>query len=162
MKLIIGRHGDAEPTSPTGLDRDRSLTEKGKSDIEKMGEFIFKSSLKVSHIFHSPYKRTTETAEIFAKNLQFDRTPMPADELLPSNDYTEIFPQLSKFTNSDTILLIGHNPDVSYFAARLIRDVSISRSFVFSTGTTIAINIPKENFSFGQLIWMISPDFLKS
>ncbi|HMV41468.1 MAG TPA: phosphohistidine phosphatase SixA, partial [Leptospiraceae bacterium] len=109
-----------------------------------------------------PYKRTTETAEIFASKLSFQGTPIPADELLPSNNYSEILTHFSKFTNSDTVLIIGHNPDVSFFASRLIKDESIARSFVFSTGTTIAINTPKENFAYGQLIWMISPDFLKT
>lgn len=162
MKLIIARHGEAESSSATGLDKDRRLTSKGRSDIEKMANFIFQSPLKVTQIFHSPYIRTNETANIFSEKVQFQGSPTPANELLPANDYTDLFPKLGQFSNSDTILIVGHNPDVSFFAARLIRDESISRSFVFSPGTTIAINIAKENFLLGQIIWAISPEFLKS
>jgi phosphohistidine phosphatase len=162
MKLIIGRHGEAESSSATGLDKDRRLTEKGRLDLEKMADFIYHGPLRVSQIFHSPYQRTTETANIFAEKLQFRGVITPANELLPSNDCTDLFPRLSQLSNSDTVMLIGHNPDVSFFAARLIRDESISRSLVFSPGTTVAINIAKENFLMGQIIWMISPEFLKS
>jgi phosphohistidine phosphatase len=100
--------------------------------------------------------------EIFSEKLQFKGITTSANELLPANDYADLFPKLNQLSNSDTVMLIGHNPDVSFFAARLIRDESISRSFVFSPGTTIAINIAKENFLLGQIIWAISPEFLKS
>jgi phosphohistidine phosphatase len=162
MKLIIARHGEAESSSATGQDRDRRLTEKGKLDLERMADFIYHSPLRVTQIFHSPYVRTTETAEIFSEKLQFKGITTSANELLPANDYADLFPKLNQLSNSDTVMLIGHNPDVSFFAARLIRDESISRSFVFSPGTTIAINIAKENFLLGQIIWAISPEFLKS
>ena len=39
MKLIIGRHGEAESFSATGLDRDRKLTENGKTDLVKMANY---------------------------------------------------------------------------------------------------------------------------
>ncbi|MBK6608983.1 MAG: phosphohistidine phosphatase SixA [Leptospiraceae bacterium] len=162
MKLIIARHGEAESFSATGLDRDRKLTENGKTDLVKMANFIYNSPLRVTQILYSPYLRTQETADIYSSTLQFKGVATPADELLPSNDYSDLLPKLNQLSNSDTVLLIGHNPDVSFFAARLIRDESISRSLVFSPGSTIAINIAKENFLMGQIIWMISPEFLKT
>ncbi|MBP7282300.1 MAG: phosphohistidine phosphatase SixA [Leptospiraceae bacterium] len=162
MKLIIGRHGEAESNSLTGLDKDRRLTEKGRADIARMADFILNTPLKVTQIFHSPYIRTNETAEIYSEILQFQGSLNPANSLLPSTDYTDLIPTLSKFSNSDTVLIIGHNPDVSFFAAKLIQDESLSRTFGFTPGTTVAINIAKENFLRGQLIWMISPEFLKS
>ncbi|MBK8396575.1 MAG: phosphohistidine phosphatase SixA [Leptospiraceae bacterium] len=162
MKLIIGRHGEAEQDSPTGSDKDRRLTEKGKVDIACMANFIHKSPLRVTQIFYSPFARTTETAEIYSEIIQFKGTTIPSNILLPGNDYSDLFPILNKLTNSDTVLLIGHNPDVSFFTGRLILNEALSRSFLFSPGSTVAINIAKENFLNGQLIWMISPEFLKS
>jgi len=162
MKLIIGRHGEAEQHSATGLDKDRKLTEKGIADIGKMADFIFHSPLRVTQIFHSPYIRTNETAEIFSEKIRFKGIVNPVNELLPGADYSDLLPKLNQFTNSDTILIIGHNPDVSFFAGKLIRDESFANVFGFSPGTTVAINIAKENFLRGQLIWMISPEFLKT
>lgn len=163
MKLIIVRHGEAEKNSNSGLDRDRVLTEKGKSDINKMSNFFLRSPLKVGHIFHSPFKRTEMTAEIFSKKLSVSDV-QPSDKLLPTENYLEICHDFDKFTNSDTVMIIGHSPDVSFLAAKLISPSNClsacSPSFVFSPGTTVALNIAKENFIKGQIIWIISPDYL--
>ncbi|MCC6276058.1 MAG: phosphohistidine phosphatase SixA [Leptospiraceae bacterium] len=163
MKIIIARHGEAERDSSTGLDKDRILTEKGIADIKKMADFIRESPLKVSHIYYSPYKRTEMTADIFAQELGVTDV-LPSDRLLPSENYLEICHDLDHFSNSETILLIGHSPDVSYFSSKLISPSNClsacSPSFVFSPGTTVAMNIAKENFMKGQIIWIISPEYL--
>jgi len=158
MKLIIARHGEAEKNSPTGQDRDRSLTDSGRKDIRKMGRYIKSTLLKVSHVYHSPYMRATQTAEIFSQELDSKLELVPTDKLAPSSNYFDLLPDLSQFTNSATVLLIGHNPDVSYFVAKLLKYESNHSCFVFSPGTTVAINIAKENFSNGQIIWIVSPD----
>ncbi|MBE7413100.1 MAG: phosphohistidine phosphatase SixA [Leptospiraceae bacterium] len=163
MKMIIVRHGEAEKDSPTGRDKDRVLTEKGVHDIKKMAEFIKKTPLKINYIFYSPYKRTEMTAEIFAN--EFGVTQIqPSDKLLPSEDYGEICNDLNHFSNSDTVLIVGHSPDVSYFCSKLIGTGSCSSScfpaFAFSPGTSVAMNIAKENFIKGQIIWILSPDYI--
>lgn len=161
MKLIISRHGDAELLSNSGRDRDRKLSEQGKKEIELMSNFISNTSLKPNQIFHSPFQRTIETAEIYAKCLNLKNEVISSDYLLPESMYVDILGELSKFQNSDTILLVGHNPNVSYFISKLLSDYDLSRSVPFLTGTTVAINIPKETFTRGQILWFISPDFLK-
>ncbi len=162
MKLIISRHGESETMSMTGKDRDRKLTETGISEISMMAKFIRASFLKPKCIIHSPYLRTTETAEIYAKGLSLENNFFSSDSLAPDSEYEKIFPELEAFDNSDTILLVGHNPNVSYFAATLIENPNLSRSFQFATGATLALNIPKETFRRGQILWMISPDLLKA
>ncbi|MCE9501179.1 MAG: phosphohistidine phosphatase SixA [Leptospira sp.] len=158
MKLIIARHGEADKDSPTGQDKDRSLTGKGREDIRKMAGFISSTHLQVSHIYHSPYLRTMQTAEIFSQELHTNAESVASEKLAPSMNYSDILPELSRLTNSATVLLIGHNPDVSYFVAKLLKYESNHSCFVFSPGTTVAINIAKENFSNGQIIWIVSPD----
>ncbi|MEM7183469.1 MAG: phosphohistidine phosphatase SixA [Spirochaetota bacterium] len=161
MKLIIARHGEAESFSSSGYDKDRSLTSKGESDIAKIGQFIANSPLTINRIFHSPYLRTRQTAEIICKQQENQELFAESSPLLtPSCDYVNFLPQLSGSSNSACVLIVGHNPDVSFFAARLIKDSSLQTALIFQPGTTIAINVAKEKFSQGQLIWCISPDFL--
>jgi phosphohistidine phosphatase len=158
MKLIIARHGEAEASSKSGYDKDRSLTEKGKKDIEKMAIFLKTSSINVAHIYHSDYLRTTQTAEIYASHLGSQIEIIPSNELTPEGNCMDILPQLKKFNNSEGILLVSHNPGVSYFAAKLIFGEGLSQSFPFLPGTTMALNIPREKFINGQIIWMLSPN----
>ncbi len=161
MKLIISRHGDAESISSSGRDRDRKLSSQGKDEIKKMAKFISETSLIPTAIFHSPFTRTTETAELYGKVLKFKKEIIATDNLLPESMYVDIFSEFNRFQNSDTILIVGHNPNVSYFVSKLLSDYDLSRSVPFLTGTTVAINIPIETLTRGQILWFISPDFLK-
>lgn len=159
MKLILARHGEAEDVSPTGKDRDRELTPKGKEDIHKMGRFIQLSSLKVKYIYHSPYLRTRQTAEIFAEELKIELLE-PCDELAPGKSCEDIIHKIKNFSNSEALLIVSHNPGIAHFAAYLIQDDALAPHLPFRPGTTIAINVARERFQKGQIIWMISPDDL--
>ncbi|MCB1178253.1 MAG: phosphohistidine phosphatase SixA [Leptospiraceae bacterium] len=162
MKIILARHGEAEYNSPTGYDKDRHLTDTGVLDIRKMASFIKVSSLKVQHILHSPYTRTRETAEIYAEELGISEVLESCDELAPENDCSDLLCKLKPFSNSETFLLVSHNPGISHFAAQLIQEDSLFQNLPFSPGTTLAINIAREFFRKGQIIWMISPNDLNS
>lgn len=48
MKLYLVRHGESETT---GSDDERSLSTKGKEDIERLSNFISHLKLQVSHVF---------------------------------------------------------------------------------------------------------------
>jgi phosphohistidine phosphatase len=162
MKLILARHGEAEHFSESGRDRDRKLTKEGRDDIRKVGRFIKLSSLRVKHIYHSPYERTKETAEIFSEELGLTSVLVPCEELAPENECENLLVRIKDYTNSDTILIVSHNPGISHFAAQLIQGDHLFPSLPFLPGTTLALNVPREYFQRGQIMWMISPHDLNS
>lgn len=162
MKLILARHGEAENNSETGRDRDRKLTQQGREDIQKMGFFIKNSSLHVKHVFHSPYKRTTETGEIFAEIFGIPNEVSACDELAPESECENLLVKIKDYSNSDTILLVSHNPGIAQFAAQLIQNDALFPNLPFQPGTTLAINVARERFQRGQVIWMLSPSDLSS
>jgi phosphohistidine phosphatase len=157
MKIIISRHGESEDFSSTGRDFDRKLTPRGKEEIIKMANFIKGSSLNVQHIYYSPYLRTKETANIYSEILNIKDSLELCDELAPNNDCMNLIYRIKDFSNSETILIISHNPGIALFASKLIKDESLYNCLQFSPGTTIAINIAKERFNSGQILWMLSP-----
>ncbi|TGN17068.1 phosphohistidine phosphatase SixA [Leptospira idonii] len=160
MKIILVRHGEAEDPASSKSDQSRTLTEKGIRDIHKIGRFINKSSLKVSQVYYSPYIRTRLTAEILSEEIQFQGSPVPSDELAAGAGCTNILSDLVSLTNSDTVLLVGHNPDITDFAAKLLGNTCAAQNLVFQPGSTIAINVAREKFAHGQIIWALSPDLL--
>ena len=160
MKLIISRHAEAENDSPTGSDKDRKLTEKGKNDIIKMSNFIKNTPVSVNRIFFSPYLRTRLTADAYAENLGVGTPTESFDCLAPGNICSNITHDLSRLSNSDTVLIVAHNPEVSYFTSALLGIENIEESLIFSPGTTACILIPRETFQKGKLLWFVSPDFL--
>lgn len=160
MKIILVRHGEAENASGTISDSQRDLTDKGVSDIHKIGKFIKNSSLAVKQVYYSPYTRTKHTAEILSEELKYSCEMVPSDDLLAGKGCTDIISCLVNFTNSDTVLLVGHNPDITFFAAKLLGNSSAAANLIFQPGSTIAINVAREKFAHGQIIWAISPDNL--
>ncbi len=158
MKIILVRHGEAESVSPEG-DRNRKLTTKGIEDIHKIGAFIRNANLRIAQIYYSPYLRTKHTADILAEELHLEDHTIAADELCAGRDCSELLPDLCSYTNSDAIILVGHNPDIAYFLSKLLGQ-SCETNLIFSPGTTVAVNVPKEKFSQGQILWVVSPDFL--
>ncbi|XDD50651.1 phosphohistidine phosphatase SixA [Leptospira sp. WS92.C1] len=159
MKIIIARHGEAEPISPDGTDRSRPLTIKGENDIHKMARF-FQVGFKVTKIFHSPYLRTTHTAKIYTDILHPEQETESLNDLEAGQDMSRVCPLIQGLSNSDTILLVGHSPDVSVFAEKLLGIGGVGKSFLFSPGAALAVNVPREKFHDGQIIWFVCPEFL--
>jgi len=160
MKIIISRHGEAEAKSRSGKDEDRALTPQGIDDINKMSNFIINSPVKVNRIFYSPYLRTKMTADTYAKALNVKHPAESYDCLAPGNYCNDIISDLTQFSNSDTILIVTHVPEVSQFTATLLGMENNLDSMIFSPGTTACILIPKETFKKGKLIWFVSPDMI--
>jgi phosphohistidine phosphatase len=160
MKIILVRHGEAEDAALAKSDHSRVLTQKGISDIHKIGKFILHSPLKVSQVFYSPYTRTRLTAEILSEEIAFVGEPVSSEVLAAGAKCSDMISCLTSLSNSDTVLLVAHNPDISFFAAQLLGNSFTSENLNFLPGTTIAINVARERFAHGQIIWAISPDML--
>lgn len=160
MKVILVRHGEAEEASVSGSDQNRALTAKGQSDVRKVGRFIRGSQLNVTHVFHSPYLRTRVTASILSEEIQFLGQAISSEELSAGSSCDTIITCLQNLTNSDTVVLVGHNPDITFFAAQLLGNHSYSENLIFQPGSSVAINVAREKLARGQLLWAISPDLI--
>lgn len=160
MKIILVRHGEAEDPASAKSDQSRTLTEKGVRDIHKIGKFIHNSPLKVSRVFYSPYIRTKLTAEILSEEIEFTGEPKSYQELAAGAQCSDFLSCLVSLNNSDTVLLVGHNPDITTFAAQLLGNSSTAENLIFLPGSTVAINVARERFANGQIIWALSPDML--
>jgi phosphohistidine phosphatase SixA len=103
MDVLLLRHGKAGKRKEyTGNDRFRPLTDEGIQDLI---------------LIASPLTRASQTAEIVAKELHVHRAPDTWDELSPGNDPQAVLMRLEKVPAVGTIILVGHEPDLSAFGA---------------------------------------------
>jgi phosphohistidine phosphatase len=118
LPLYFLRHADAEP-SAAGGDSKRALTMKGIAQAKRVAEFCSRSGIAPAAILHSPFRRTTETAEIVGKHLGIRLTPA---KFLASGMRPEAaFDELNARRKSDgALLLVGHEPDFSELIGELI------------------------------------------
>jgi len=112
-KLLIFRHGEAAPGSP---DFDRPLTEKGRSDIKRLGIKLAELAPELSSnqitLFSSSAIRTTETTQLLLSGLNnknitvnFIKEGYLADPATWMKNIESI--------STRTCIIVGHNPGIS-------------------------------------------------
>ena len=115
-QLYIVRHAEAEPKKTT--DEKRCLTPKGERQATKIGRFCAKQEFAVGPIFSSPLVRAVQTAELLAKPL--DAKVQISRELAAGMTPARLRAFLREQHAFDTLLVVGHEPDLSQAAADLL------------------------------------------
>jgi len=115
INLIVLRHGEALNTSPDQL---RALTVRGRQQIKNQCEWLVDSGFKADCLLHSPYLRTTETAQIAADC--FSDATIIEEALITPDGHPEVIAELLPNLKFSNILLISHMPLVSYLTSTLV------------------------------------------
>ncbi|PCJ57597.1 MAG: hypothetical protein COA79_15235 [Planctomycetota bacterium] len=164
MKLLFARHGDSLNIGQGGITRDheRILSTSGKKEISQIARGLKSNNIVPSVIFSSPFKRTIETSNIFAKEFGTDTSVEVAEAIQSGaryDDYIEVIEEFSLWEKyqDQTIMFVGHAPDVGR-----VCDVFASiKGLYFNTGTVAQIELPIKG-SMGTLIGYWTPDLFLS
>lgn len=114
VDLFLLRHGIAEERRH-GLDHpDRPLTLRGRQRTEAVVKHLAQRGVRAERLISSPYRRALETANL-AHRAGLAPSPEVADWLVPGGDHLGLFPFPER-----SVLLVGHEPDLSSLAADLI------------------------------------------
>jgi len=116
MDLFLLRHADALEQAPTDLAR--PLSNKGLQQAQKLARFFTAAQLKPAQILCSPAVRTLQTARAIANALSLP--VLPCEWALPGMHPDDAIDGLKSFRNSGPVLLVGHQPDIALFAAKLL------------------------------------------
>ena len=162
-ELYIMRHGIAVDRGAAGFSDDskRPLTPDGKKKMKDLMAGLVKAGFDLDWIVTSPLVRARETADIVADELG-SRIPRDScDALRPGGSPETLITYLAKQASRKRVLVVGHEPDLSALAARLIgagRHANLS----FKKGGCCLITFlefpPK---SPGQLVWWLTPKLMR-
>jgi len=117
MKLVIARHGKAEPDSPTGRDADRRLTPRGEQQALWLGRSLLAQGFEDALILASHAERARRTAEIIGDVLGIQ--PHLTPHLMIGRSASEAIEVIESNGSADRLILVGHNPTVSELAGIL-------------------------------------------
>ena len=120
MKIVILRHGEAAHAIP---DRDRSLTEYGRRQIESQYQWLKEQNFQPELILHSPYKRTVETASL--AEAYFPNVEMQVEPLITPDGNPEMIAQLVPALEKQQVLIVSHMPMVSYLTKTFLPELDI-------------------------------------
>ena len=115
MDLYLVRHGDAVSAVENPQ---RPLSSAGRRRVEQTARLALERKIQVSRIYHSGILRAQETAEILAEHIMPVSGIAPLSGLLPEDDPAMVKAEIDSAT--DSILLVGHLPFLSRFAALLV------------------------------------------
>ncbi|MEI8293333.1 MAG: phosphohistidine phosphatase SixA [bacterium] len=109
MTIYFLRHAEAEDHAAS--DFDRKLTPKGLQQAEKVGKFCAAHGLVPVAILSSPVTRARQTAELVASALGMEVAL--ADWLACGMETSTLLERLAPHAGSDSVLVVGHEPDFS-------------------------------------------------
>lgn len=116
--LIIWRHAEAEVQSDSGHDSDRALTKRGRKDAAKIAKWLYKHLPEHAELLCSPARRCLQTAHALHDLNQMEIKI--ADCLSLDSDVTSLMQALDNQDNTQTVVLVGHQPNLGLFISRLL------------------------------------------
>lgn len=151
MHLFLVQHGE---TTSEDIDPSRPLTEKGRTDVSKVADFMERSGVKAEEIWHSDKLRAKQTAEIIAKILGTGK--IIEKEGLAPNDPIAKYVEIVNGSSKD-LMIIGHLPFLAKLSSSLLAGSGSGGIINFKQG--IVVCLEKCDYTWG-VAWMVGPELV--
>ena len=137
--LYLVRHAIAEERGPEYPDDSkRPLTARGIARFRKVARGFASDRPGIDLILTSPFERARHTANILAEALPGHPKVVETEALTPEAEFADLVGELSAHAGREAIALVGHDPSISEFAARL---VGAKGSVEFKKGVVARIDV---------------------
>lgn len=154
MELFLMRHADA--VSGRGDDFVRELSDKGRKQAEKMGDWLKTIGVLPIHLIASPYPRAVETANIVAARLGEGASLATDERLAPGMTPDVGCAVVHEFGSPERkLMLVGHSPDLGRLACRLLgaKETGID----MKKAAVACFEVTVSGFGGSSLEWLITP-----
>ena len=138
-RLILTRHAKSAWDDPAMTDHDRPLNERGQAAAADLGQWLASRGYVPDEVFCSDAERTRKTWSGIAPALP----GTPILELKPALYHAgaDVMLAVLRHGKGDTVMMIGHNPGIADFAARLVAHAPINPEFArYPTGATLVVD----------------------
>ncbi len=161
MRLYLLRHAEADDTFP---DPQRRLTDQGRQTAARLGAFMRRTGCTdIQAVIHSPYRRAVETARLCVEALGTSPSLNVGPWLTPEDEIDEAVTLASNARSS--LLIVGHNPHLSFLAARLLTSSDTGLALHLEKGSLVCleplpVTSPKSReHEYWALRWALPPGF---
>jgi phosphohistidine phosphatase len=138
-RLILTRHAKSAWDDPSMADHDRPLNERGQAAAADLGQWLASRGYVPGEVLCSDALRTTQTWNGIAPALP----GTPILHLKPALYHAgaDVMLAVLQHGASDTVMMIGHNPGIAEFAARLVASPPMNPEFHrYPTGATLVVD----------------------
>jgi len=154
MHAYLVQHGKAKSAEE---DPNRGLSDEGREEVARMGEFLHGLCITVSLVHHSGKARAEQTAHILANCIRTSAGPCHAEGLNPNDDPAEVANFLNIYT--DDILVVGHLPHLERLTSLLLTGTPDRRPVQYRNAGVVCLE--KERSGTWSVAWVIGPDLLR-
>ncbi len=151
MKLYLVQHGDAVPRE---VDAERSLSEKGRGDVQRLAVFLANSGVRASRIIHSGKTRARQTAEILSEAVASCEDVEARSDLNPNDSTDSLMEHIPSC--GDSTMVVGHLPFMGKLLSRLVGQGEERTVAVFRPGSVVCLERGEED-GWG-IAWMLRPE----
>ncbi|MGE5325935.1 MAG: phosphohistidine phosphatase SixA [Deltaproteobacteria bacterium] len=162
-ELYVMRHGIAVARGTPGISDDakRALTPEGKKKMEEVAQGLLNLGVNFDWIVTSPLVRAIETARV-VRQVAGSEIPLDVcDDLRPGGAPEALIAYLAKHENRKRILVVGHEPDLSELAGRLIGAGHRAHLTLKKGGCCLVEFSEFPPKSPGKLIWWLTPRVMR-
>jgi len=161
-RVIMVRHAK---TIQYGYDQDfdRTLTDRGQENAERISLEMVKVHIKPDLILSSPAVRTTQTTRIYANSLGYPTGNVRYEKKLYSGmQITNFLRMLQEVDDRHTtVMVVGHNPTIYHYLHHLLPDFDLD----VPTCSTVVIDFDIEKWAdlrehMGKMVYRWIPDLL--
>jgi len=153
MKLYLVQHGKAASKE---TDPERSLTEDGRREVQKISKFVRPLNICVDYLWDSGKKRSVQTADILAEVIKIRDGHTTRKGLEPNDDVTPLKDELVSIQRD--VMIVGHLPFLGKLASLLLSGRESFDTVAFRQGGILCLN--RSEADQWQIDWMVTPELL--
>src|ERR1700730_15350486 len=146
MIIYFLRHASAgEPVSNPKKDEKRALDE---TRVEQCGygdRCWAALDVQVEVILSSPLKRAAQTASLVGNELSYEGKLQFEDALRPGASFADFRKLIDKYAKQETIMVVGHNPNLSEFLGRSISPTGCEASVELKKGAIAKVELGRNS-----------------
>ncbi|MFM2389112.1 MAG: hypothetical protein RLZZ437_667 [Pseudomonadota bacterium] len=145
-RLILTRHAKSNWDDPLTPDHERPLNERGKAAAADLGQWLATRGYVPDEVLCSDALRTRKTWSGLAPALP----GTPILELKPALYHAgpDVMLAVLRHAVGETVMMIGHNPGIADFAARIVAQAPMNPEFSrYPTGATLVCDFAVANWA---------------
>jgi phosphohistidine phosphatase len=160
MFIYFLRHASAgQRVTNAKKDEKRGLDKDGIEQCGYVGRALAALGVHVEVIISSPLKRSSQTASLVGNEMGHEGKLVLENGLRPEATYSDFQKMLVKYARHDSILLVGHNPNLREFLGRVISVNGCEAAIDLKKGAVAKVESGRSS---GSLSWCFTPRILRT
>src|SRR6478672_3253030 len=155
MIIYFVRHASAgEHLNNPKKDEKRPLDPDGIEQCGFIGRALAALNVQPDVIISSPLKRATQTASLVGNEIGYESKLQLEAALRPEGSFADFRRMLDKYAKQEAIMVVGHNPSITDFVAKMIAKSGCEALIDFKKGAVARVETERRA---ATLHWFITP-----